>query len=122
MTRRQLPPGTVARSRALRKAAGEPERRLWSALREMLPDARFRRQVPFGTYHADFCSHSARLVVEVDGDDHAGRAAKDAERTRFLEGEGYSVFRVSNGDVMANIEGVVTAIEARVSTNGRGRP
>ena len=106
----------------LRKGAGEPERRLWNALREMLSEAKFRRQVPFGLYHADFCSHAAKLIVEVDGDDHAARAEKDAARTRFLEGEDYLVMRVSNADVITNVEGVVTAISARFAENGKSRP
>ncbi len=122
LTKRQLlPPDTVTRSRALRKGAGELERRLWQALRSILPTAKFRRQVPFGIYHADFCSHAARLIVEVDGDDHAIRLATDAIRTRFLQNEGYHVIRFANSDVMQNLEGVVAAIECGIRTR-KGRP
>lgn len=119
LTKRQLlAPSTVQRSRDLRRKAGEPERRLWQALREAFPDARFRRQVPFGPYHADFCTHGSKLIVEVDGDDHAMKSESDAERTRFLKDEGYHVIRFANADVMRNLAGVVAAIgDAR-----RGRP
>jgi len=120
--RQQLPASTVPRSRGLRKATGEPERRLWCALREALPEAKFRRQVPLGRYHADFCSHAAKLVVEVDGDDHVARAAQDAERTRFLSSEGYRVMRFSNAEVMENIEGVVAAIAMAIADKQKGRP
>ena len=120
--RQQLPADTVIRSRSMRKAAGEPERRLWRALREALPEAKFRRQVPLGPYHADFCSHTAKLVVEVDGDDHAARATQDAERTRFLQSEGSFVARFSNADVMENIDGVIAAIAPAVADKQKGRP
>ena len=120
--RQQLPAGTVTRSRGLRKSAGEPERRLWRALREALPEAKFRRQVPLGPYHADFCSHAAKLVMEVDGDDHAAQVAHDAERTSCLQTEGYGVMRFSNADVMENVEGVLTAIATAISDKQKGRP
>jgi very-short-patch-repair endonuclease len=123
LTKRQQLPATVATlSRALCQSAGEPERRLWRALREAFPDAKFRRQVPFGPYHADFCSHAARLIVEVDGDDHALRQNRDALRTRFLNTEGYDVIRFANADVMTNLGGVVASIDARVAHKQKGRP
>ena len=115
------PADAIVRARNLRKDAGEPERILWRALREVLPEAKFRRQVPFGPYHADFCSHAARLIVEVDGDDHAFRVEADAVRTRILETEGYRVIRVGNADVMSNVEGVVSMIANLVADKGKGR-
>ena len=101
---------------------GEPERRLWRALRERLPRTKWRSQVPFGPYHADFCSHAARLIVEVDGDEHAVKVEAYAARTRFLEGEGYRVIRFGNADVMQNLEGVVAVIVAEMADAERGRP
>ena len=123
LTKRQLPPvDTATRSRVLRKEAGEPERRLWRGSREMLPDPKFRRQVPFGRYHAYFCSHAMKLITEIDGDDHALRANRDAARTRFLEGEGYREVRFGNRNVMENINGVTAAIAAAVIDMRKGRP
>ena len=120
-TKRQLlPANTVNRSRDPRQAMAEPERRLWGALRETFADAKFRRQVPLGCYHADFCSHLAKPIIEVDGDDHAARVQQDTHRTRFLETEGYRVIRFSNRDVIENIEGVVAASEH--ASNRKGRP
>ena len=117
LTKRQLlPPDTVIRSRALRHDATEPERRFWRALREAFPTSRFRFQVPFGPYHADFCSHGARLVVEVDGDTHAGTETQDANRTRFLNDEGYSVIRFTNTDIMQNLEGVIATVATYLSS------
>ena len=120
--RQQLPALTVTRSRKLRKAAGEPELRLWQALREAFPNLRFRRQVPFGPYHADFTAHALRLIVEVDGDDHATKIKRDAARTRFLQTEGYHVIRFTNADVMEAPDGVVQTIASTVADKQKGRP
>jgi very-short-patch-repair endonuclease len=101
---------------------GEPELRLWQALREAFPTLRFRRQVPFGPYHADFTAHALRLIVEVDGDDHATKIKRDAARTRFLQTEGYHVIRFTNADVMEARDGVVQTIAAIVADKQKGRP
>ncbi len=74
--------------------------------------AKFRRQVPLGTYFVDFASHSARMIVEVDGGQHAVDRDRDAVRTAFLNGEGYRVLRFWNHDVMQNIDGVLATIAA----------
>ncbi|TPG49868.1 endonuclease domain-containing protein [Sphingomonas glacialis] len=111
LTKRQLLPAlTPFRSRDLRRNATEPEKRMRRAIRSAFPEAKFRFQVPLGPYHADFCSHAARLVIEIDGATHAQTATSDEARTRFIEGEGYHVLRFWNTDVMANIDGVIQAI------------
>ncbi len=88
------------------------EHTLWRALRESLPGHHWRSQVPLGPYIADFCSHSARLIIEVDGGQHADVATHDAARTRFLEGEGYRVLRFWNDEALGNIDGVLVTIAA----------
>jgi very-short-patch-repair endonuclease len=112
MKRKLLAAGTVPRSRALRRSTTDAEKRLWRALREKLPEAKFRRQVPLGPYFADFVSHSAKLVIEVDGGQHAEQEAQDARRTAFLNGEGYRVIRFWNNEVMEQLEGVLSVIAA----------
>jgi very-short-patch-repair endonuclease len=108
-----LAPGTVKRARRLRRDATEAETVLWYALRERLGATKFRRQVPFGDrYYADFVSHEARLIVEVDGSQHAEAKDRDEARTRFLNGEGYKVLRFWNNDVLQNLEGVLAVIAA----------
>ena len=102
--------GTVDRARSLRRAATDAETRLWRGLREAMPQAKWRRQVPVGPYFADFLSVRAKLVVEVDGGQHAEAVAYDERRTRFIEGEGYRVIRVWNTDVMGNLPGVLELI------------
>jgi very-short-patch-repair endonuclease len=93
---------------------------LWQALRENLPQARFRRQVPCGPYFADFASHGAKLIIELDGGHHADAQEYDAARTAFLNGEGYRVIRFWNNDVLMNTEGVLTLINKALSPCGRG--
>jgi very-short-patch-repair endonuclease len=51
-----------------------------------------------------------KLVIEVDGSQHLDRQEYDSERTSFLEDQGYTILRFSNGDVMNKIEGVLAAI------------
>ena len=105
----------IERARELRKRMTVPEARLWNALRELRAlGLHFRRQVPLGYYYADFACHGRRLVVEVDGDLHGTDAAikYDLRRDAFMNAEGYRVLRVSNEEVMHNLDGVMTTILA----------
>jgi very-short-patch-repair endonuclease len=125
LTKRQLLPSTTtARARELRRNPTEAEKTLRRALREAFPHAKFRQQVPMGSYFADFCSHGAKLIVEADGGQHAKAAAYDAQRTRFLEGEGYTVLRFWNNDVLQNIDGVIATVAAQIPSPpvGEGGP
>jgi very-short-patch-repair endonuclease len=112
---RNQPSGTVSRARDLRRNATEAEKRLWSGLRQACPGAKFRRQVPIGPYFADFYSFGMRLVVEVDGGQHADTQDYDTARTRFLEQQGLRVIRYWNTDVLANLDGVLADIVQHLS-------
>ncbi|MFZ3355072.1 MAG: DUF559 domain-containing protein [Xanthobacteraceae bacterium] len=102
------------RARAMRIEPTEAERKLWWNLRHRLalPASHFRRQVRLGHYIVDFASHGLKLVIELDGGQHAERTELDAKRTRFLEREGYRVLRFWNSDVMQNIDGVLEVIQS----------
>jgi len=115
--RLNLAPGTTAKARRLRRDATDAERALWAALRQTHPHAHFRRQVPIGPYFPDFASHTARLIVEVDGGQHGD--TRDAARTRFLESEGYHVLRFWNHDVLQNVDGVLSAIANTLTVDTR---
>jgi very-short-patch-repair endonuclease len=98
-------------ARILRRDATLAERRLWQQLRfRQLDGHRFRRQAPIGRFVVDFVCFEQRLIVEVDGGQHAERAQEDAKRTRWLEGEGFRVLRFWNSDVLQNTEAVVESI------------
>ena len=90
----------------------KPERLLWSILRDGQMDGhRFRRQHPIGDFIVDFFCPAARLVIEVDGDTHAEQARYDRQCTRWLAAQkGLRVLRVSNLDVLTNLEGVYDLI------------
>jgi very-short-patch-repair endonuclease len=114
------PIGTVPRARQLRRDAASPERRLLRALREALPQLKWRHQTPVGPFFADIMCFSEALVIEVDGDTHANTAEYDAARTKVIESEGFHVLRFSNGDVMENIDGVVAAVAATLDNRNEG--
>ena len=100
------------RSRELRNSATAPERILWRHLRNrQLGGIRFNRQLPIGPFICDFVARTARLIIELDGGQHAVAADYDSKRTIFLELRGYRVIRFWNADVLENIEGVVTVIK-----------
>ena len=88
----------------------EPERRLWRVLRDSLPALHWRKQVPLGPYFADFASHAAKLIIELDGGQHATAEAYDRNRTQYLEGEGFRVLRFWNDDVLTNLDGVLDIV------------
>jgi very-short-patch-repair endonuclease len=99
---------TVPLARKLRLTPTDAEIRLWSRLRrKQLEGFRFRRQHPLGPYVADFFCAEAKLVVEVDGGQHADDGDT---RTRWLAARGYRVIRFWNNDVLANTEGVLQMI------------
>jgi very-short-patch-repair endonuclease len=101
-------------ARTLRNAPTKAEHRLWQALRKrQVAGARFRRQHRLGPYIADFVCLELRLVIEVDGGQHA-QNPRDRVRDAWMEGQGYTVLRVWNNEVLQNLEGVVAVIEAEV--------
>ena len=100
-------------ARELRKTMSVPERKLWRALSgRKVSGFKFRRQHPNGPYTADFICLERRLVVEVDGSQHAGddQIEHDKRRTQWLQAEGYRVIRFWSNDVMQSIDGVVQSI------------
>jgi very-short-patch-repair endonuclease len=109
--------GAVQRARQLRRDSAEAEKRLWQALRSKLPEYKWRRQLPIGPYFADFACFAEKLVIELDGGQHAAAATQDASRTRFLEAQGYRVLRFWNNDVLDNSDGVLEVIASELSSS-----
>src|SRR5262249_41609297 len=97
--------------RRLRRDQTTAELKLWFQLRDRrLSGAKFRRQHPIGPYIADFCCFEAKLIIELDGGQHALRARADSVRTAFLESRGYRVLRFWDNDVLTNLAGVLQRI------------
>ena len=88
--------------------------KLWFALRDRrLNGFKFVRQEAIGSYIVDFVCREAKLVIEVDGGQHADSRSDDA-RDAALSAEGYRVLRLWNSDVLTNPEGVLNVILARL--------
>jgi very-short-patch-repair endonuclease len=99
-------------TRIARKLRGDPtdaEKRLWHRLRARQLGVQFTRQFPIGGAVADFACRPLRLVIELDGGQHADNP-DDEPRTRLIEAHGYRVIRFWNNDVLGNTDSVLQAI------------
>ena len=111
--------GLTPVARRLRRDATDVESLLWRRLRgRQIEDVKFRRQFLIRPYVADFASVELKLIIELDGGHHS-RSNADAERTRWIEANGYTVIRFWNNDVTENIAGVLETIRREI-LNARG--
>ncbi|NYT41304.1 endonuclease domain-containing protein [Sphingomonas sp. R-74633] len=113
----------LARAKAMRANPTSTEAAMWRILRaKQFEGVKFARQVVIAPYIADFAARSRGLIVEIDGDTHASRDAKDARRTAWLEGQGYQVIRFTNYEVGSNLDGVAHAIGAALAALPLSQP
>ena len=104
-------------ARQNRLAPTTGEKAMWDYLRSFRPcGARFRRQAPIGSYIADCAWLSARIVVEVDGATHDNekKLERDKRKDSFLRGEGFTVFRVNDNEIIANSLEAFAKIDAAI--------
>jgi very-short-patch-repair endonuclease len=94
----------------LRKNQTDAERKLWQRLRLRQLGVKFRRQHPFQGYILDFVCLERRLVIEVDGSQHADAARQDRVRSDVLVQAGFRVMRFWNNEVLAQTDAVVACI------------
>jgi len=100
-----------SRERNLRRGQTDAEAKLWRHLRtRQLGDYKFRRQHRIGNDIVDLACDEAKLIVEVDGGQHAENAAADAARTRALAAKGYTVIRFWNDEVLLHTDRVLAEI------------
>jgi very-short-patch-repair endonuclease len=91
----------------LRLNSTKAELVLWRRLRDrQLGGFKFVRQEPLSRYYVDFLCRDRKLIVEVDGSQHADNTS-DVKRDADLEALGYRVVRVWNNEVLGNIDGVL---------------
>ena len=109
---RRVPFDQTQRARELRNGATRHERKLWGMISRLRP--KFTRQLPIGPYFADFACRQAKLIVELDGGQHAD-SERDKRRDAFLVEEGWTIFRVWNNELDENPDGVVGAIMHRAA-------
>ncbi|ESS70643.1 hypothetical protein MGMO_120c00300 [Methyloglobulus morosus KoM1] len=99
------------KARTLRKNQTDVELLLWQQLRNrQLCGYKFRRQFPIAPYIADFACLELKLIIELDGGQHADQISYDNQRRLFLEQRGFKVIRFWNNDVIENTAGVLEAI------------
>jgi very-short-patch-repair endonuclease len=107
------PAGRTEFARELRKNSTDAERLLWRWLRDRRTEGvKFRRNAPIGNYIVDFCSHSAGLIIELDGGGHftPEEIALDEKRTEELRSMGWRVIRLTNAEVMLQLPAVLERI------------
>ena len=113
-----MPTSPISRARSLRQRETEAERRLWLRLRDRrLGDHKFVRQLPIGPFFADFACRESKLVVELDGSQHA-ESDRDTARDVFLNRQGFAVLRFWNDEVFtampAVCDTILAALEGRL--------
>jgi very-short-patch-repair endonuclease len=99
-------------ARRLRTEMTRQERALWTELRNrQLGNRRFRRQHVVGPYILDFVCLSDRLVIEVDGGQHAENPLPDVARDHWLREHGFRILRFWNHQVDEELEAILEAIQ-----------
>lgn len=103
---------TTSRARILRQSDNDAEWQFWLEVRNRrLNGLKFVRQLPVGPYFVDFACRDAKLVVELDGSQHAG-SAYDEIRNDFLISSGWQVARFWSHDVLQNRDSVLETVLA----------
>ncbi|MEW6327782.1 MAG: endonuclease domain-containing protein [Thermodesulfobacteriota bacterium] len=100
-------------AKSLRRKQSEAERQLWRYIRNrQLAGFKFRRQHIIEPYIVDFICLERKLIIEIDGGQHAEHLEYDARRTAFLGRKGFRVIRFWNNEVLADTEAVLSVIRA----------
>ncbi len=106
---------TLQKAQTLRESQTNAEGLLWHYLRDkQLAGYKFRRQQPIGPYIVDFACMPQKLLIELDGGQHAEQHTYDKKRDEFLREKGYKILRFWNNDVFENCFGVLESIRAAV--------
>ncbi|SNR75403.1 vitamin B12 dependent-methionine synthase activation domain-containing protein [Lutibacter flavus] len=110
-------------AKQMRKQPTEAESLLWDVLSgKKLDGHKFRRQHIIGNYITDFICLKTNLIIEIDGLIHQLPENKesDAERTFWLEEEGYRVIRFTNEEVLSNLDFVLSKIKKELKAPSLG--
>jgi len=110
-------------ARVLRERSTDAEKLLWSRLRNrQLLGCKFRRQQPIGSYVVDFVCLEHRMVIELDGGQHAEQQSQDEVRTAFLQKEGYRVLRFWNNQILGELDSVLNVIYSTLAGSAYPSP
>jgi very-short-patch-repair endonuclease len=101
----------------MRKALSLPEVLLWQALKARPGGFKFRKQHGAGPYVADFYCHEARLIIEVDGENHdfGDRPERDRSRDAWFAERGLDVLHIPAREVLSDCGAVVSGIVDRAA-------
>lgn len=112
MTERKSQDLNRSRAREMRRKPVAMEKLFWSEVRNRkLGGHKFKRQVLVGPYIVDFVCIEKKLIVELDGKLHDGRAEYDRVRDAYLTGHGYRVVRIKNDDIANEFAALLAMIE-----------
>jgi very-short-patch-repair endonuclease len=101
-------------AKKLRRNFTPAEAVLWRSLKaRQLGGIKFRRQQPIGNFIVDFVCFEKRIVIELDGSQHAVTKSRDNDRDSWLAGNGFIVMRFWNNDVFENLDGVLAVIRQK---------
>jgi very-short-patch-repair endonuclease len=97
-------------AKSMRKVMTDAELKLWNELRaHRLMGLGFRRQLPIDGFIVDFACPAKKLIVEVDGSQHAD-TEYDRQRDARLRALGWTALRFWNDDVLKDIDAVCQRI------------
>ena len=114
---------TLTTAQTLRRKRTDAEGLLWHYLRNnQLDGHRFRREHPIGPYIVDFACLARKILIELDGSQHAERQDDDKKRDAFLRAQGYRVLRFWNNEVFENCFGVLERVYEAVTENPPPEP
>ena len=103
-------------AKSLRSNQTDAEMQLWYHLRaHRFMGLKFKRQKPIGAYIVDFVCIERKLILELDGGQHAENVGYDERRTKFLESEGYQVLRFWNNQVLQEMDSVLEVIRIKIA-------
>ena len=109
-----MPINLTEAAKELRRNSTDAERLLWRHLKaKQLEGLKFRRQEQIGQFIADFVCYERGMIIEADGGQHALEKEKDAERTQWLNSQGFTVLRFWNNEILTNIGGVLEVVRLR---------
>jgi very-short-patch-repair endonuclease len=110
---------SIGNARRLRREMTDAERKVWSLLRHNQLGVHFKRQAPIGPYISDFLCMKARIVVELDGNQHYTQKGilKDKKRDAYLEKLGLTVLHYSDYDALTSTSEVIDDIYEHLLRN-----
>ena len=98
-------------ARRLRRDQTDVEKLFWSKVRNrQLGGYKFKRQHVIGSYIVDSYCAEKKLVIELDGGQHATQVENDRHRTEYLNDQKITVMRYWNHEVYEDIEFKLDAI------------